>query len=97
MARTLDVYLHNALVGNLVQDAGGQMVFEYAENWLNAPGAAPLSQSLPLRKKRFNRKECRTLRLKGWLAIAECPKNSKVPLRPSYYVVVIRIRGLIAG
>ena len=59
MARTLDVYLHNALVGNLVQDAGGQMVFEYAESWLNAPGAAPLSQSLPLRKKRFSRKECR--------------------------------------
>ena len=59
MARTLDVYLHNALVGNLVQDAGGQMVFDYAESWLNAPGAAPLSQSLPLRKKRFNRKECR--------------------------------------
>ena len=52
MARTLDVYLHNAFVGNLVQDAGGQMVFEYVESWLNAPGAAPLSQSLPLRKKR---------------------------------------------
>ncbi len=59
MARTLDVYLHNALVGNLIQDAGGQMVFEYVESWLNAPGAAPLSQSLPLRKKRFSRKECR--------------------------------------
>ncbi len=59
MARTLDVYLHNALVGNLIQDAGGQMVFEYVESWLNAPSAAPLSQSLPLRKKRFTRKECR--------------------------------------
>lgn len=59
MARTLDVYLHNVLVGNLIQDAGGQMVFEYVESWLNAPGAAPLSQSLPLRKKRFTRKECR--------------------------------------
>jgi serine/threonine-protein kinase HipA len=59
MARTLNVYLHNVLVGNLIQDAGGQMVFEYVESWLNAPGAAPLSQSLPLRKKRFNRKECR--------------------------------------
>ena len=59
MARTLDVFLHNALVGNLIQDAGGQMVFEYVESWLNASGAAPLSQSLPLRKKRFTRKECR--------------------------------------
>ena len=42
MARTLDVYLHNALVGNLIQDAGGQMVFEYVESWPNSPGAAPL-------------------------------------------------------
>lgn len=59
MARTLDVYLHDVLVGNLIQDAGGQMAFEYVESWLNAPGAVPLSQSLLLRKKRFNRKECR--------------------------------------
>jgi len=59
MPRSLDVYLHNVLVGNLIQDPGGQMVFEYGENWLNAPGAAPLSHSLPLRKKRFTRKECR--------------------------------------
>ena len=35
------------------------MVFDYAESWLNKPGATPLSQSLPLRKKRFNRNECR--------------------------------------
>jgi serine/threonine-protein kinase HipA len=59
MARTLDVYLHNVLIGKLIQDGGGQMVFEYVASWLNAPGAAPLSQSLPLRKKRFSRKECR--------------------------------------
>ena len=59
MAKTLDVYLHDVLAGKLIQNAGGQMVFEYVESWLNAPGAAPLSQSLPLRKKRFNRKECR--------------------------------------
>ena len=39
MARTLDVYLHNELVGQLVQDDGGQMVFDYAESWLNKPGA----------------------------------------------------------
>jgi serine/threonine-protein kinase HipA len=34
------------------------MIFGYVESWLNKPGAIPLSQSLPLRKKRFNRKEC---------------------------------------
>src|SRR5580698_8482938 len=59
MARTLDVYLHTHLVGNLIQDDGGEVVFDYLESWLNAPGATPLSQSLPLRKKRFKRKECR--------------------------------------
>jgi serine/threonine-protein kinase HipA len=59
MARTLDVYLHDDLVGHLVQDDGGRMVFGYVESWLNKPGATPLSQSLPLRPKRFGRNECR--------------------------------------
>src|SRR5271156_6629787 len=59
MARTLDVYLHDELVGHLIQDDGGQMVFDYVENWLNKPNAIPLSQSLPLRTKRFTRNECR--------------------------------------
>lgn len=59
MARTLDVYLHSDLVGKLIQDGGGQMVFEYTEGWLNQPRATPLSQSLPLRKERYNRKESR--------------------------------------
>ena len=59
MARTLDVYLLSDLVGHLTQDEGGEMLFQYAENWLNNPRAAPLSQSLPLRKERFRRKECR--------------------------------------
>lgn len=35
------------------------MVFDYVESWLNKPGATPLSQSLPLRTRRFNRNECR--------------------------------------
>src|SRR6266702_2384165 len=59
MARTLDVYLHNCLAGHLVQDHGGGMVFDYVESWLKMPGASPLSQSLPLRTKRFKRNECR--------------------------------------
>jgi serine/threonine-protein kinase HipA len=59
MARTLDVYLHDDLVGHLIQDDGGQMLFTYTENWLNKPGATTLSQSLPLQKKRFKGKECR--------------------------------------
>jgi serine/threonine-protein kinase HipA len=59
MTRTLDVYLHKDLVGHLIQDAGGQMLFDYAESWLGKTGACPLSQSLPLRKERFTRNECR--------------------------------------
>src|ERR1700722_12272215 len=59
MARTLDVYRHHDLVGHLIQDDGGGMVFDYLESWLNRPGATPLSQSLPLRTKRFKHKECR--------------------------------------
>jgi serine/threonine-protein kinase HipA len=59
MAKALDVYLHNHLVGNLIQDDGGQIAFRYAESWLNSSGATPLSQSLPLREERFARKECR--------------------------------------
>src|ERR1035438_4833938 len=59
MPRTLDVYLQNDLVGHLVQDDGGEMSFRYVESWLSRSGATPLSQSLPLRKGRFRRKECR--------------------------------------
>ena len=59
MARALDVYLHNDLVGHLIQDDSGEMVFDYVERWIDKPGATPLSQSLQLRKERFKRKECR--------------------------------------
>ena len=59
MAKTLDVYLLRELVGHLIQNDGGQMVFDYAESWLETLGATPLSHSLPLREKRFTRKECR--------------------------------------
>jgi serine/threonine-protein kinase HipA len=59
MAKTLDVYLHSGFVGHLTQDNGGQMIFQYAESWLDRQWASPLSQSLPLRKERFSRNECR--------------------------------------
>ncbi len=59
MARVLDVYLHRQHVGVLVQSQHGDVVFEYDADYLNIPGARPLSQSLPLRGKRFNQKECR--------------------------------------
>jgi serine/threonine-protein kinase HipA len=59
MAKTLDVYLHDELLGHLVQDDGGQMSFEYLESWITKSGAMPLSQSLPLRRERFPSFECR--------------------------------------
>lgn len=59
MPRTLDVYLHRQLVGQLIQNEHGQLAFYYAESWLNNAEAIPLSHSLPLRKARFNRNECR--------------------------------------
>src|SRR5271163_5361114 len=59
MKRKLDVYLHQHLVGNLVQDAHGQITFDYAETWLKDPAAIAVSCSLPLTKKHFNRNECR--------------------------------------
>jgi serine/threonine-protein kinase HipA len=59
MDKTLDVYLHGELVGHLIQDGSGQTDFEYLQNWLDRSGATALSVSLPLRKERFSRNECR--------------------------------------
>jgi serine/threonine-protein kinase HipA len=59
MPRRLDVYLHQHLVGKLAQDDHGNMSFDYAETWLSNPNAIPLSQSLPLAQRHFNRKACR--------------------------------------
>ena len=59
MPRTLDVYLRRNFVGQLIQDENGQLAFFYAEGWLNNPDAVPLSHSLPLRKEKFSRNECR--------------------------------------
>ncbi len=59
MAKTLDVYLHRSLVGQLIQDDQGQMMFEYAADWLEKPEAVALSYSLPLQKERFSSKACR--------------------------------------
>lgn len=57
--RTLNVYLHQAFVGQLVQDRSGTMSFSYDEAWLNLAGAVPLSHSLPLQRGSFGRNACR--------------------------------------
>jgi len=99
MARTLDVYLQNDLVGHLIQDDGGDMSFRYVESWLDTSGATPLSQSLPFRKGRFRRKECR-----GFFA-GILPEESKREIIASNlgisarndYAMLERIGGECAG
>jgi serine/threonine-protein kinase HipA len=59
MVRTLDVYLHSELVGELTQDKGGRMRFQYGKHWLERPHATPISHSLPLRTGRSASSECR--------------------------------------
>jgi serine/threonine-protein kinase HipA len=99
MAKTLDVYLHRELVGHLIQNDGGQMVFDYSEGWLQKLGAIPLSHSLPLRRKRFTRKECR-----GYFA-GVLPEESKRSIiarnlgisERNDYAMLERIGGECAG
>jgi serine/threonine-protein kinase HipA len=99
MAKTLDVYLHRELVGHLIQNDGGQMVFDYAESWLQKPDATALSHSLPLRRKRFTRKECR-----GYFA-GVLPEESKREIiarnlgisERNDYAMLERIGGECAG
>ena len=59
MARTLDVFLKDDLVGRLEQDDSGTMRFRYGEAWLAVKAPVALSASLPLRAERFGRNECR--------------------------------------
>ena len=59
MARTLNVYHDRELVGQLIQDDGGQINFSYDVSWLERPEPIPLSRSLPLREEPFTQKECR--------------------------------------
>lgn len=50
---------YSDLVGHLTQDDDGDMSFQYTDSWLQRAGSVPLSHSLPLRKERFRRNECR--------------------------------------
>ena len=59
MARTLNVYYDRVPVGQLIQDDGGQMTFQYDASWLAKPEPIALSRSLPLRGGPFGQKQCR--------------------------------------
>ena len=49
----LVVYLNSERVGCLEQDDDGLLRFAYDKDWLERPGAIPLSRSLPLRDEAF--------------------------------------------
>lgn len=59
MARELEVYFGQRLVGTLVQDDSGQLRFTYHETWLADPTSVPISQSLPLKPEPFGHRETR--------------------------------------
>lgn len=58
MAKILDVYFHDKIVGQLEQDNHGEINFTYSADWLNNPEGIRISCSLPLRENTFKRKEC---------------------------------------
>ena len=59
MARVLNVFLKQELVGKLEQDNSGALRFGYDEAWLNSTAPRLLSHSLPLRSERFRGRDCR--------------------------------------
>lgn len=46
--QTLNVLMNGILVGNLEKTTYNNLVFTYDQQWLNTPGARPISLSLPL-------------------------------------------------
>lgn len=60
MAKTLDVYFHEKIIGELVQDDHGDISFTYSKEWIEDPHAMAISCSLPLQLETFERKKCRT-------------------------------------
>ena len=53
VARQLEVWLHGAPVGTLLQ-VDGRLAFSYQPEWLASGQATPLSQSLPLQAEAFD-------------------------------------------
>lgn len=58
MARVLDVYLFDRLIGKLIQSDTGTMKFRYDAVWLEADSTSILSHSLPKQTESFRAKEC---------------------------------------
>ena len=56
--KTLIIYFHSRKIGTLTQDSIGKYSFQYDVEWMREPSAHSLSQSLPLREKAYEEKEC---------------------------------------
>lgn len=56
--KILDVYLLQNLVGQLLQDPNGRLVYTYSKKWLDKSDAFPLSNSLPLKQEPFSNQQC---------------------------------------
>ena len=59
MANALTVWWDGNIVGSLVVDRYGDTTFAYSEDWLTSPHARAISQSLPLRREPFSRRQSR--------------------------------------
>ncbi|NBV42011.1 type II toxin-antitoxin system HipA family toxin, partial [bacterium] len=73
MARILNVFLEQELVGRLKQSDAGYMNFRYDPAWLQHPNRIRLSISLPLQPETFRYKDCRGF-FSGLLPEAEVRK-----------------------
>jgi serine/threonine-protein kinase HipA len=51
--QTLNILMNGSLIGQLHKNANGSLSFNYDEEWLQTPGARPISLSLPLVQKSF--------------------------------------------
>ncbi|MHB1947474.1 MAG: HipA domain-containing protein [Gammaproteobacteria bacterium] len=58
MAKVLNVYFHEKIIGHLLQDDHGEMSFSYTSDWVNDPNSMRISCSLPLQNEAFKRKAC---------------------------------------
>lgn len=51
--RTLQIWMNGILIGTLEKNPYGGLMFSYVQEWLNLPGARPISLSLPLVGQKF--------------------------------------------
>lgn len=56
--KKLEVFLHQNIVGELLQDISGRIYFEYSKEYLSHSEAISISHSLPLKSGTFSPTQC---------------------------------------